>query len=129
MFDYTAHGDAINTAARLESLNKHLGTRIAVSASVVEQIPDFAGRPAGTFILRGKSEKLEVLEPLSPDEADSPAVKAYRNAYRMLENGQSGAEAAFEPLAALPCRDPLADFHLKRIRSGESGTTIVMSEK
>ena len=129
MFDYTAHGDAINTAARLESLNKHLGTRIAVSAGVVEQIPDFAGRPAGTFILQGKSEGLEVLEPLSREEADSAAVKSYLEAYRMLEKGQSGAEAAFKSLADSPYRDPLAKFHLNRIRSGESGTTVVMAEK
>ena len=129
MFDYTAHGDAINAAARLESLNKHLGTRIAVSASVAKQIPGFAGRPAGTFILQGKSEGLTVFEPLPPGEVDSPAVKAYLEAYRMLENGQSGAGTAFESLTESPCRDPLADFHLKRIRSGESGITIVMSEK
>src|ERR1700739_4801810 len=35
-FDYTAYGDTINTAARLESANKFLGTRICVSASVAE---------------------------------------------------------------------------------------------
>src|ERR1700712_1848765 len=35
-FDYTAHGDTINTAARLEVANKVLGTRICVSASVAE---------------------------------------------------------------------------------------------
>src|ERR1700709_1401162 len=33
-FDYTAYGDTINTAARLESANKFLGTRICVSAVV-----------------------------------------------------------------------------------------------
>ena len=33
-FDYTAYGDTINTAARLETANKHLGTRICVSAIV-----------------------------------------------------------------------------------------------
>jgi adenylate cyclase len=129
MFDYTAHGDPINTAARLESLNKHLGTRIAVSAGVAEQIPNFVGRPAGIFLLKGKSEGLEVLEPLAPDEADSPAVKAYLEAYRMLENNQAGAKAAFESLTESPHRDPLAEFHLNRIRSGESGITVVMTEK
>jgi adenylate cyclase len=29
-FDYTAHGDAINTAARLEAINQRLGTTICV---------------------------------------------------------------------------------------------------
>ncbi len=129
MFDYTAHGEAINTAARLEGLNKHLGTRIAVSASAARQVPDFAGRPAGTFILQGKSQRLDVLEPLSPDEAASPAVQAYVTAYRMLDNGQPGARQAFESLAESPNRDPLVEFHLARIRSGESGVTIVMTEK
>src|SRR5947207_2511166 len=31
-FDYTAYGDTINTAASLEAADKHLGTRICVSA-------------------------------------------------------------------------------------------------
>jgi class 3 adenylate cyclase len=129
MFDYTAHGDAINTAARLESLNKHLGTRIAVSTDVAERIPGFTGRPAGTFILQGKSDGLTVLEPLSPDRAASPAVEAYLAAYRMLDSGDPGAAAAFESIASGPDGDPLARFHLARLRSGESGTTVVMSEK
>ena len=47
LFDYTAHGDAINIAARLEGANKYLGTRICVSADTVKQVPDFAGRPIG----------------------------------------------------------------------------------
>ena len=36
-FDYTAYGDTINIAARLEAANKQLGTRICVSASVARQ--------------------------------------------------------------------------------------------
>jgi adenylate cyclase len=39
-FDYTAHGDAINTAARLESVNKHLGTSICVAGATARQCPD-----------------------------------------------------------------------------------------
>lgn len=129
MFDYTAHGDAINIAARLESLNKHLGTRIALSASVAEQIPDFSGRPAGRFILQGKSQGLEVWEPLSRREANSPAARAYVEAYRMLEAGQCGAKSAFATLAKSSHPDPLAEFHFRRIQSGESGITVVMTTK
>ena len=129
MFDYTAHGDSINTAARLESLNKHLGTRIAVSAGVVAQIPDFMGRPVGTFILQGKIEGLSVFEPLSAEDVDSPGVRAYVDAYRLLEAGEPGARAAFEALAESSSSDPLTTFHVERMRAGESGTTIVMTEK
>ena len=36
-FDYTAYGDTLSIAARLETANKQLGTRICVSDSVVQQ--------------------------------------------------------------------------------------------
>lgn len=37
-FDYTAIGDGMNTAARLEGANKYLGTRICVSENTVSQL-------------------------------------------------------------------------------------------
>ena len=46
-FDYTAYGDTINIAARLETANKFLGTRICVSAAVAEgsrKLPRAGGR-------------------------------------------------------------------------------------
>ena len=55
-FDYTAYGDTINIAARLEAANKQFGTRICVSGSVVERIAGFRGRPVGNVLLRGRSE-------------------------------------------------------------------------
>ena len=66
-FHYTAHGDAVNTASRLESVNKHLGTRICVSVDTVAQIPDFVGRPVGTLILKGKEQGIKAFEPLGAD--------------------------------------------------------------
>jgi len=44
-FEYTAYGDTINVAARLESANKQLGTSICVSASVAARVEGFLGRP------------------------------------------------------------------------------------
>src|SRR3954467_1877470 len=46
-FDYTAYGDTVNIAARLEAANKHLGTRICVSATVADGAEAFRGRPVG----------------------------------------------------------------------------------
>ena len=52
-FDYTAYGDTISIAARLEAANKQLGTRICVSGSVVERVANFRGRPVGNLRASG----------------------------------------------------------------------------
>src|SRR5262249_59531716 len=51
-FDYTAYGDTINVAARLETANKQLGTRICVSATLAKAVNDFHGRPIGELLRR-----------------------------------------------------------------------------
>jgi class 3 adenylate cyclase len=58
--NYTVHGDAVNTAARLETLNKDLGTRLLVSASTATQAGEAGLEPVGTVELRGQSESSRV---------------------------------------------------------------------
>ena len=53
-FDYTAYGDTINIAARLEAANKQLGTRICVSAILAAKVKDFRGRPVGDLYAEGQ---------------------------------------------------------------------------
>src|SRR5450432_1645139 len=73
-FDYTAYGDTINTAARLEAAHKFLRTRICVSATVAEATENFQGRPVGDLMLRGRSEPLRAYEPLPKATCEAPAV-------------------------------------------------------
>ena len=54
-YDYTAQGDAVNTAARLEGLNKFLGTRICVSDSTRDLCSSTEFRPVASVVLKGKS--------------------------------------------------------------------------
>jgi class 3 adenylate cyclase len=42
-FDYTAFGDTINIAARLEVASKQLGTRVCVIERVARQVGNFRG--------------------------------------------------------------------------------------
>lgn len=75
-FDYTAYGDTIITAARLEAANKQLGTRICVSAAIAEGARAFRGRPVGGLMLRGRGNPLRAFNPLSNDDAEQSWLKS-----------------------------------------------------
>jgi adenylate cyclase len=123
-FDYTAYGDTINIAARLEAANKPLGTRICVSEALASRMETFRVRPVGDLLLRGKSTTLRAFEPLSEDQFNRPATKTYLDAFAKLEAEDSGALATFAAYVGQQPDDPLANFHLKRLLNGARGTRI-----
>jgi len=123
-FDYTAHGDTINTAARLEAANKFLGTRICVSGAVADRAEGFQGRPVGNLILRGRCEPLRAYEPLPTATFKTSATAEYAAAYAKLEAGDAAAMPAFAALVGLHADDPLAGFHLRRLLNGASGACM-----
>ena len=125
-FDYTAYGDTINTAQRLESANKQLGTRICVSEAVVSRVADFKGRPIGDLMLRGRSEPLRAYEPLTAKLHGEPATQAYAQAFAKLEARDPATMPAFAALVGMRPDDQLVSFHLKRLLNGASGARIAM---
>jgi adenylate cyclase len=125
-FDYTAYGDTVNIAARLETANKQLGTHICVSATLAARAVEFRGRPVGDLVLRGRTEALRALEPLRAEQYEYPATKNYLDAFAKLEAGDPGAMAAFAAYVGTHADDHLASFHLKRLLNGASGTRIAM---
>jgi adenylate cyclase len=123
-FDYTAYGDTINTAARLETANKFLGTRVCVSATVATAAGNFCGRPVGDLLLRGRSEPLRAFEPLKAAALDQPAATQYCEAFAKLEAGDVAAMPAFAALVGLHADDALAGFHLRRLLNGGKGVRM-----
>ncbi len=68
---YTALGDSMNTAARLEAANKQLDSRMLVSREAAELSGLDWYRPLGRIVLRGRSTPIDVFEPaphISPEE-------------------------------------------------------------
>ena len=61
-FEYRAVGDPVNTASRLEELNKTLKTRVLVSEALAQGVHGFLFRDLGSFHLRGKHMRTRVRE-------------------------------------------------------------------
>lgn len=130
MFDYRALGDPINTAARLESVNKHLGTRTCVSEVILAACPNVQARPVGQLVLKGKTNALRVYEPFVAELAQRYApLDEYRTAFAAMQEKRPAAPALFERLAAAYPDDPLVSLHHRRLAAGEQGDRIVMHEK
>ena len=72
-YEYRAVGDMVNTATRIQGLNKVLRTRILVARESVAGLTEFQTRALGVFLLPGKSKPIEVCELLCA-RADADAV-------------------------------------------------------
>jgi len=60
---YGAIGDVLNTASRLEGMNKELGTRICLSSATVALTTQGRFRSMGHHAVRGRAGEIEVLVP------------------------------------------------------------------
>lgn len=128
-FTYTAEGDAVNTASRLEGINKHFGTRISVSEATRTLCPNIRFRPIASVILKGKTKAVEVWEPLNEVGGNLNFIARYCQAFAKLKEGAPEALELFTALKAEEPEDPCVDLHIERLRHGDRGVEIVMTEK
>ena len=66
-YEYRPFGDIVNTATRIEGLNKPLGTRVLASGDVASRLSGFLTRPVGDFLFAGKSRPVPVYELVARD--------------------------------------------------------------
>ncbi len=63
--DFTAHGDAVNVAARLEVANKEFGSSICIGPVAASRCEQSLLRPLGKITVRGRDDAMAVFEPWS----------------------------------------------------------------
>ena len=124
LFDYRALGDAVNVAARLESLNRYLGTDLCVSEAIRVANPDVPMRAIGDVLLKGKTQPIRLYEP-----CETAVDHDYDAAYRLLAGEHEHAADAFEQLSAERPDDLLVRYQLQRLRAGQRGECITLTEK
>ena len=119
--DYTAIGESVNLASRLEGLNKHLGTDCLISGATMTEIGEgFVTRKLGEFQLKGFAGFVEVYELVGlADQAEG--TKAWRQAFEeALENYEQRnlefAAMGFKRVLELKPDDGPASFYLDRIK-------------
>ena len=98
---YTALGDSMNTASRLESANKQLKSNVMASREAVERSGLAWWRPMGRIVLRGRARPVDIFEPL-PHVSESD-LGHFAAVMTRVEQGQ---KEAIDELAALSRADP-----------------------
>jgi adenylate cyclase len=63
--DYTAHGNAMNAAARYEAANKQFGTSICIGPGTAARLDPASLRPIGALTPRGQSQEVMIYTPIS----------------------------------------------------------------
>ena len=117
-YAYSAAGDAVNTASRLEGLNKQLGTAILVSEEAIRDLGGFLTREAGTFRLKGKIQPIVVHELLCRGEDSTAAQRntccLFSEALRAFRSqAWNEAEALFSRAIKSSGEDGLSAFYLR----------------
>ena len=142
-FDYTALGDTVNLASRLEPSNKFFGSEILVSQQTFKEADlggDILSRPLGAIVAVGRTEVTEVVELLGPESQDKQKIEAVKLFPEGLEAYRAGrlkeALQAFEACLGLWSDDQPAKVYADLCREkldnpvqGEWDPTVWMTSK
>lgn len=121
---YTALGDSMNTAARLEAANKSLQSSVMASREFAERSDLGWWREMGRIVLRGRSSPVEIMEP-APDFPDEDRVKLAEAAAIAVSNPEKARNIAEKVAASHPDDTALRNLVDRYNKLGEGGAYVL----
>src|ERR1700730_6821707 len=134
---YTALGDGVNVAARLEGINKQFGTSICISDSIYDQVgAEILARPLKRVQVKGRKTEFMIYELLALRASDDPELSVRDRdeqrcamtwqASQQFEAGDvAAAERGYRAVLVEFSDDPVARFMLRECE--ERRTPVVAS--
>jgi adenylate cyclase len=117
-YEYGPTGDTVNTASRMDGLNKYLGTEVLASGESVEHVDGLLTREIGKFLLAGKAQPIVIHQLMSrleeSDEKQKRSCAIFTEALAAFRR-QSWDEAMekFHQAIQDSGSDGPADFYLR----------------
>jgi adenylate cyclase len=111
-YQYRAVGDIINTASRVQGLNRILGTRVLASQATVAGLAGIATRELGDFRLVGKSAPIRIYEVIGASLQSSDTMLFARGLQAFRSREWEAARQSFETLATRDIADGPSRFYV-----------------
>jgi adenylate cyclase len=129
-FDYSAVGDTVNLASRLEGLTRHFHVHLLVNRqTLVEASGNYCAREVGLVKVKGKEQLVPIVDVAgrAGDGIDATFYQRFNRALEHIRNGEAtSANTMLRALSREAPDDALVNLYLEKIVEATDGQPTEM---